>query len=73
MKPEDINFDDVYFEGETLCLYKGTGEESGFIIKIGYNYQTLWSIPQYGGFERCEKSWNYSDPLEAVKIALTWT
>lgn len=68
-----IKFDDVYFEDNLLCLYKNTGEESGFIVKLGGDYMELWGIPMYGGAERLEKSWSYSDPIEAVKLALTWT
>lgn len=69
----DISFDDVYFEDGELCLYKGTGEESGFIVKLGDKYMQLWEIPQYGGMERLYRAWDYSDPIEAVKLALTWT
>lgn len=69
----NMSFDDTYFEDDVLCLYKGTGEESGFILKLGTDYMELWAIPQYGGKERLEKSWDYSNPIEAVQLALTWT
>lgn len=66
-------FDSAYFEDGCLILCKDTGEGSAFIVYLHPDSMQLWSVPMYGGAERLEKSWDYSNPIEAYDLAMSWT
>ena len=66
-------FDKAYFDEDCLVLEKSTGEASGFFVRVLSDSMELYSIPQYGGRERFEQAWEYSNPIEAYDLAMTWS